>query len=275
MFFSVREPTGSETPVVVEVPHAGLALDALSMGSIAAPVRSVVADADLYVDELYERSPALGATMLVSHASRYVCDLNRSEDDVDALAVKGGKAGNAPHGLIWRTTTEDRPALFSALGSAELERRLTQIYRPYHQTLERLLAAKRARFGFAILLCAHSMPSRGRSGHTDPGRKRADIVPGSRNWTTASPNLIRLPETLATHFGWRVAHDNPYRGGFTTAHHGHPLQGFHAVQVEISRDLYMDEQTFFKRAPGYDRTQSFCEQLVGALGATAPDPAIA
>ena len=41
--------------------------------------------------------------------------------------------------------------------------------------LRGLLEEKKERFGFALLLCAHSMPSAGRSGHNDPGGSRADI----------------------------------------------------------------------------------------------------
>ena len=79
MYFSVREPTSRETAVVVEIPHAGLAIDAESLATITAPARAIGQDADLYVDELYVEAPALGATVLVAHASRYVCDLNRAE----------------------------------------------------------------------------------------------------------------------------------------------------------------------------------------------------
>ena len=46
-------------------------------------------DADLYVDELYQDAPLEGATLLVSHVSRYVVDLNRAETDVDAESVSG------------------------------------------------------------------------------------------------------------------------------------------------------------------------------------------
>lgn len=272
MFYSVLPPTGPEIPVVVEIPHAGLWVDPESMWSIAAPVRALASDADLYVDELYASAPAQGATVLVAHTSRYVCDLNRAEDDVDSQAVRHGKAPHAPHGLIWRTTTDEQAALFAPLSESELERRLQTIYRPYHQELVNLLHAKRERFGYAILLCGHSMPSRGRVGHTDPGRKRADIVPGSRVWTSACSAIIRVPEQLARDAGWTVAHDDPYRGGFTTAFYGRPTEHLHAVQVEISRGLYMDEHGLVRSRKGFARTQRFCEDLVVALGKIKPEP---
>ncbi len=267
MSFKVIAARATETPLVVEVPHAGLGLDALTAASLAAPVRSLGIDADLYVDELYADAPDVGATLLVAEMSRYVCDLNRSESDVDPLAASGGSAQRAPHGLIWRDTTEGARALVQPLSREELERRIGHYYRPYHRCLTQLLEAKVTKFGYAILLAGHSMPSRGRQGHVDTGRDRADVVPGSRGRTTASGLVIDVPDRLAREHGWSVMHDDPYRGGFTTAHYGRPDHGWHAVQVELCRRLYMDEQTLQKKPSGFDATRRFCTALAKALGA--------
>lgn len=266
MYFSVTEPRSAPTPVVVEVPHAGLSVDALSLATLAAPARSLGRDADLYVDELYAAAPEYGASMLVAHLSRYVCDLNRSETDVDSRAVDGGTAASAPHGLIWRSTTEARPALLGPLSRDELMRRLDHIYRPYHRALAELIEDKKRRFGFAILLCAHSMPSFGRAGHADPGQARADIVPGSRGGTTTDPAVRRVTEETAESFAWTLRHDDPYRGGFSTAHYGRPADDVHAIQIELARRLYMDEQSLAKSPQGFARTQRFCNELVQRLG---------
>jgi N-formylglutamate amidohydrolase len=264
--FSVRQPETTPTPVVVEVPHAGLFVDPLSLATLAAPAHSIGRDADLYVDDLYVDAPAEGATLLAARYSRYVCDLNRGLLDYDSSAVEGGPARAAPHGLIWRTTTEDRPALVARLKRDELERRLNQIYRPYHATLQQLLRANVERFGYAILLCAHSMPSRGRVGHADPGRERADVVPGSRGRTSAASSIIELAERIALSFGWTVAHDDPYRGGFSTGHYGRPVDGVHAIQIELARRLYMDELGLRKLPEQFERTREFCRTLVRELG---------
>lgn len=263
--YSVFEPESDETPLVVEVPHAGLSVDPIALATLAAPGRSLGRDADLYVDELYCDAPKAGATLLVSHVSRYVCDLNRSESDVDRWAVEGGGARPAPHGLIWRSTTDDQPALYRPLPAPEYERRLAAIYRPYHAELRRLLEHKRRRFGYAVLLCGHSMPSSGRAGHLDTGADRADVVPGSRGYTTAAPALIDAPADLARQRGWTVVHDTPYRGGYSTQHYGRPNDGVHALQVELARRLYMDERTLDKKPNDFEATREYCTALVAHL----------
>jgi N-formylglutamate amidohydrolase len=265
--FSVHEPNGNETPLLVEVPHAGLYVDPQSLSSLIAPARSLVRDADLYVDELYREAPIEGATLLVSHVSRYVCDLNRSESDVDAATVDGGGSRATPHGLVWRTTTDDQPALGAPLPRSELIRRLRDFYRPYHARLSEILERKRHRFGFAVLLCAHSMPSRGRAGHADPGRQRADVVPGTRGRTSTAEFVIEAVDELVRELGWTIAHDDPYKGGFSTGHYGRPENGVHAIQIELARRLYMDEATLLKKQEDFGRTQAFCRRLVARLGA--------
>lgn len=269
----MREPARA-TPLVVEVPHAGLFVDAPSLATLVAPAIALGRDADLYVNELFQDAPDVGAALIASDVSRYVIDLNRAETDIDALAVEGATRRTTPHGLIWRTTTEGRSALSSPLTTTELSRRLDTYYRPYHAAIRRLLDARVAEFGFAILLCAHSMPSRGRDGHQDSGRERADIVPGSRGRTSAAANVIDTVDRHARQAGFSIAHDQPYRGGFSTGHYGRPDQNVHAVQIELSRRLYMDERTLERRPGEFDRIRAFCRELVRTLGGVRPQPSI-
>jgi N-formylglutamate amidohydrolase len=264
--FSVTPPRGKPTPVVVEVPHAGLLLDALSLAWLAAPARSLGADADLYADQLFQDAPDEGAHLLVATTSRYVCDLNRAEGDVDSLAVDGGTARSSPHGLVWRTTTEGRPALTGPVPRSEYERRIERYHRPYHQKLAELVEQRKREHGFAILVCGHTMPSRGRDGHDDAGTERADVVPGSRGRTTAGAAVIDLIEPLARDAGFRVVHDEPYRGGYSTGHYGRPSEGLHAIQVELARRLYMNERTLEIVPDRFETLRKFCRSLVAALG---------
>jgi N-formylglutamate deformylase len=270
--FEVIEPKGGETPVVVEVPHAGLSLDAETLSYTIAPARSIARDADLHVEALFEDAPAEGATLIFARASRYLVDLNRGEGDFDHEAVEGGGRTSWPRGLIWRLTTDGEPILARRLPRAELERRLDLVYRPYHRVLEGLLARKRARFGFAVLLCAHSMPSLPRRGHADPAGARADIVPGTRGRTTAAAAVIDVVDRHARSCGYSVRHDDPYRGGFSTGHYGTPASAVHAIQVEISRRLYMDESTLRTDAQGSRGVREFARTLVARL-AFAENPA--
>jgi N-formylglutamate amidohydrolase len=268
-FFTLIEPTAASSPVVVEAPHAGLLVPPACLARIHSPARSLGRDADLFIDALYQDAPAEGATLLVSRVSRYVVDLNRAESDVDAECVEGAPAQpRTARGLVWRLSSDGAAVLDRPLTRAELEERMSTIYRPYHAALAAALEKKRARFGYAVLLAAHSMPSVGRSAHGDRDTVRADVVPGTRGRTSAAAPLIDAVDAHARAEGWTVRHDEPYKGGYATQHYGRPEGGMHAVQVELARRLYMDENTL-RPAAGFDRARAWCRGLVAKLGKTA------
>ena len=265
--FTIVEPSPEvETAVVVEVPHAGLSIDPESTASIISPVRGVGLDAALLVDALVDGAEQLGATLLIANYSRYVVDLNRGPGDFDGLSVEGGPPLNLPRGLVWRTSTEGDPILARRLQREELERRLHHFYRPYHAALSELLERKRNSFGRAVLLCTHSMPSQGRRGHVDVGVGRADIVPGTRGRTTASPAVIDAVDRVARALGFSVKNDDPYKGGYSTGHYGRPEEGVDAIQVELARRLYLDEERLTVVSPGFERTRALLAKLVAELG---------
>jgi N-formylglutamate amidohydrolase len=277
--FEVIEPAGAETPVVVEIPHAGLELPAPFLEPLAAPARALGRDADLYVDALYGEAPIEGASVIACRTSRYVVDVNRAEGDVDGEVVEGADPGvRMHHGLVWRTTADGEPALARKLTRAELDERLELVWRPYHRALLSLIERKRARFGVALVLAAHSMPSverpsvrdlQSRSGQeARVPRTRADVVPGTRGRRSADARFINLVESHAVSRGWTVRHDDPYAGGFTTQHYGRPSEGVHAVQVELARRLYLDEATL-RPASDFAAVRQWCRELVAKLGKAA------
>lgn len=264
--FRVLPPQGVELPVVVEVPHAGLLLDANCLSTLLVSARAIARDADLFVDELISGVTSVGATALVAHTSRYFIDLNRHADDFDRHAVEGGSNYETPHGLIWHRATDRERALAAPLSPLELKRRMELIYNPYHATLQRILDDKRRRFGQVILICAHSMPSVGVSLSTGREVARADVVPGTRGRTSAAAVVIETVDRFAKALGFSVKHDDPYRGGYSTQHYGVPARGVHAVQIEVARRLYMDEATLRQNPAGVAKLQQFYREIMPRLG---------
>jgi N-formylglutamate amidohydrolase len=255
--------------VLVEVPHAGLLVPDSVRSELLAPEDAVRRDADIYVDKLYQNAPKLGAALLTAKVSRYVVDLNRAQDDVDAATVSDHPtpAGAQPRGVIWRATTDGRPILARALSYEALLSRLSRYYVPYHAALRQTLTDLRARFGYAILVAGHSMPSLGRSMHSDPGARRADIVPGTCGRTSADARVIDLVDAHFRAAGLSVRHDDPYRGGFSTGHYGRPRDRWHAIQIELNRALYVDERSCVVKQPEFTQLQRVLDELVTKLGA--------
>lgn len=244
-----RHPQGTPlclNPVVVSVPHAGTLVPLDDAPVMAIGGTALLKDADLFVDRLAEGITALGVPVVEAMVSRYVLDVNRAPDDVDRdiCPEMPRPARPSARGLCWRVTTDGAAVLRRPLTLAEVHSRRQRIHEPYHAELERLLEQRRALFGFAILIDLHSMPSAGRVMHTDAGQRRADIVPGDVRGTSCASTLSRLVGDRFAAAGYTVRPNDPYMGGYITRHHGRPGRGIHAIQIEVNRDLYMDERTF-------------------------------
>ena len=119
--------------------------------------------------------------------------------------------------------------------------RIDAFYMPYHRTLRRVLSRLHRRFGAAVLIDCHSMPS---SVVSREERPKADVVIGDRYGTSCSPLVVDLVEGTLRELGYTVHRNKPYAGGFITEHYGTPAMGLHAIQIEINRALYLDEAEF-------------------------------
>lgn len=267
MFDLVRPDASKETPVIVEVPHAGLKVPMDVRAQLVVSDATILRDSDLHVDRLFAHAPERGATLLTSAISRYVVDLNRAPDDVDRQTVRDHPAPRPTQsrGVVWRSTTDGQPALREPITYAELERRLARYHAPYHAALEAEIARKKARFGHAIVVAGHSMPSAGKGGQP----RRSDVVPGSRGRTSAAEAVIDLVDRHFTSAGLSVKHDDPYRGGWSTQRYGQPERGVHAIQIELNRALYADEATGEPLPIGFSRVEALLLSLLDALGALA------
>jgi hypothetical protein len=173
--FTLRAPPVPTTPVVVSVPHAGVATHGFD--ETISPELDVRCDADLYVDRLYRIGQAEGPEVaFAARLSRFVCDLNRDPDDVSPGAVPEHRAprNSDGRGFIWAVTTTGIPALSRPLSLDDWRAR-TALHATYHDALAQALARARDRFGFAILVDGHSMPRAARSAT----RTRAACAPQS------------------------------------------------------------------------------------------------
>lgn len=267
-FVELTHPRTTPSPVLVEVPHSGLQVPPEVESEIDATPSAMLRDSDIYVDQLYQRAPENGATLLVSRVSRYVVDLNRGPDDVDSAAVpKHPKARHIPaRGVVWRARTDGTPLLRTPLTVEQFARRIKLFYEPYHRTLRDVAAQIREQHGQVVIVAAHSMPSAGRRTVGGGEVRRADIVPGTRGRSTADGRIIDLIDSHFRQAGLSVKHDEPYRGGWTTSAYGAPKRGQHAVQIELNRALYVDEQTSEIKKNDFAQLQTVLDQLVGKLG---------
>lgn len=270
----IRRPIGEERPIVVSSPHSGVTIPAAERDAYAIDIDQLRFDGDLYVDELYAGVEAIGAVLVTTEYSRFVVDLNRLRDDLSPRSVRGAAVKRGPgyygdRGAFWAITTTAEPIYVSPLAPQVIRRRLERYYDPYHEALKAELERLRDKFGYAILLDAHSMPSHARKAHPDSGAARADVVPGDLLGGSCGEWLTAAVCDFWRERGRSVALNTPYRGGGIVRRHGRPDAGIHAIQLELNRALYMDEETL-DRLPNLGDLAAECLAFVDCLASLSP-----
>ncbi|MEZ5892996.1 MAG: N-formylglutamate amidohydrolase [Parvularculaceae bacterium] len=260
------------TPFVFASPHSGRDYPADLLRNTRLDRHALRQSEDSYVDLLFDEAPRFGAPLVRALFPRAYVDVNRARDELDPRMFADEVPKNADTrssrviaglGVIPRIVADGQDIYGRKLYYLDARRRLSACYDPYHAALKGLIDDARARHGCAILIDCHSMPSAGGAPFR-PGEPRIDFVLGDRFGSSCAPALIRYAEDILTSFGYQVARNAPYAGGYVASSYGRPRAGVHALQIEINRALYLDERRI-ARTEGYDDLRRNMTQLIERL----------
>lgn len=239
----MTKPFAAHHNFMITIPHSGEKVPDETPWLKTLPEEILMCDVDRFVDKLYEPSlQKFKIPFVKTEWHRYAGDLNRLADDVDSDSVQGHKnpSGSFPRGFHWVITTTEIK-LMPAPMSVETHQKLVQkIFEPFHAEVRRVAQTLSKP---VYHLDAHSMPSVGTRQHKDPGERRADIVVSDSLGKSCSKNFRDLVIAAYVTAGFKVGYNWPYVGGRLTEQYGQPEAGHHSLQVELNRDLYMNEQT--------------------------------
>ncbi len=267
--YTLSAPLDGRTPLILASPHSGRRIPHALLAALALPEAQLRRIEDAHVDRLLDAAARATASPLIAAThSRVVIDLNRSECEHDPallaapIAIRPRLTDRVArgYGLFPRMAGPGLPIHRRPLSPIDAMDRIVRLHRPWHRALAGGLDAAVAAHGAALLLDMHSMPPL-------DGPAAPDLVLGDRHGASAAPEIVDWLHQRFAAAGLRVARNHPYAGGHTTAHHGRPAAGRHAVQLEFARHLYMDPATQARHS-GFAR-------LAALIAATlAPLPAL-
>ena len=250
-FIIHEQQAPSPSAVVFDTPHSGTALP--DHFRYACAPRDLMHMHDPHVENLLAEVPAAGVPVLEALVHRACIDLNRYEDEINPGMIEG----DWPHPVRQTLYTAEKFSLFPAfagprmrriapiynesarLSAAEAEYRIKAYHRPYYAALHSLLQRASAANGHAIHVDVHSFSRR-------KGSDIADIIlgDGGDKGPLCDPCI---KNSIRDHFkkvGLLVDFNGIYFSGGALVHStGNPEAGLHSIQIEIARDLYMDQDT--------------------------------
>ena len=271
----VARPASQTTPLVFASPHSGRCYPAEFLAASRLDALSLRRSEDSFVEELFAASVGFGAPLVHATFPRAWCDANREPWELDPAMFADplppwvnttSVRVNAGLGTIARVVASGEAIYRGKITFAEAEQRIETCWKPFHDMIASLIGGTRAMFGLCVLIDCHSMPSHAQTGGR--GDRLADIVLGDAHGTACAPRITRFVERRLIDLGYRVRRNDPYAGGFITRHYGRPREHVHVLQIEISRDLYMDEIRI-ERLPAFGLLQRDMSALIEALATEA------
>lgn len=259
--FEILKPKRHLAPFVFNSPHSGRMYLKNFVASSRLDLDGLRRSEDTFVEQLFASVVELGAPLMYANFPRAYLDVNREPYELDpaliaeslpryantqSVRVVGGL------GTIARVVTESEEIYREPLRLSDALDRINLLYKPYHEALDGLMTSCIRKFGLAILIDCHSMPS---TSLHDSGGQRPDFVLGDRFSTSCNPEFTRLVAARLKAMGYVVAFNKPYAGGFITEHYGRPTRRRHTLQIEVNRALYMNEATY-EPLPGFETVRA-------------------
>lgn len=219
--------------LILSIPHAGTEIPEPCQPALRS-LWLARRDADWWLPQLYAFAEDLGATILRTHISRSVIDVNRDPSGASLYP------GQATTGLC-PLETFDGEALYPAgraPDAAEIAARRARYFLPYHAALAGEIARLKNLHGRVVLVDAHSIRSR-------IPLLFEGILPvfniGTNDGKSCDPALGQRVAELCAASGRPWIMNGRFKGGYITRQYGNPAHGVHAIQMELACRGYMTE----------------------------------
>jgi len=219
-------------PLLVSVPHDGRVLPDDIASTMTAAGRAIP-DTDWHVAQLYEFAQGLGAAVIKADYSRYVVDLNRPADNASLYD------GQVATGLCPQQTFDGQD-IYTDATSINVESRVEQFWRPYHEKIAETLFDSRQSHGFALLWDAHSIAS------CVPRLFDGELPVlnlGTWDGRSCDAGIAAAVIEIAEDSAFDTVVNARFQGGYITRHYGRPADNVHVIQLELAQRAYMDEAT--------------------------------
>lgn len=235
--YKIISAEGKRVPILISVPHCGTHFPSELKEDFNPSLRQAPDDTDWFVDRLYDFAPSLGMTMITAVNSRWVIDLNRDPESKPLYTD-----GRIITGLCPTTTFFGEPLYNDKrelVDDNEVRRRLDAYYWPYHQKIDEILKELKREFGQVLLWDCHSIRQIVPTIQREPF---PDLILGSADGKSAAQPFIDTALSNLSSGKFKLSHNHPFKGGFITRHFGKPALNQHALQLEMCKLHYMNDE---------------------------------
>lgn len=256
----IKRPSSKNLlPIIVSVPHCGTLFPEELKHDFHAKYVQHPVDTDWFVHQLYDFVVDMGITLISANYSRYVIDLNRSSEQENLYQDQRRQTALCPS---YTFAGDPLYVKDHKITQAEIDRRLQAYYWPYHHLLDQEMQAHLKNHGRVLLFDAHSIARCVPEIRKEPF---PDVILGDNNGKTCAPELSEAAMRILTQSPLDNSYNDPFRGGQITRYWGRPQENRHALQLEMSQDLYLDPSTITFAPAKADRVRDTLQKLFESL----------
>ena len=235
--FDIIAPTKKAVPFILSIPHSGTKFPTKKQFLFDKNQIKKLDDTDWFLEYLYDFAATLGVTTIKANYHRWLIDLNRDPEN-KALYNDG------------RIITSICPET-NFLGeniyidgyqpsSVEISKRIKNYFLPYHNKIDDLIAGFLKTHKKVFFWDAHSISRFVPTIHPSPF---PDLIIGDNNGLSCENKFTKICQKILGNSNFDLNYNKPFRGGYLTRSKGNPNKKINAIQLEMSKDLYMNEKT--------------------------------
>ncbi|MBV68854.1 MAG: hypothetical protein CMJ08_03520 [Pelagibacterales bacterium] len=254
----------NNSPLIIMTPHSGRNYSNRFLKYIDLDLKDLRNTEDYFIDQLFfphsNKYSYLNATF-----PRIFVDANRSPLEIDktmwennnldklfdtnSIKVLNGIGVFAKYNLFGKYIYS------SKVPFSEAKWRLLNFYFPYHRKIKEIIKKTKEKHKKIIALDCHSMSSELVSSKTD-------IVISNVNNKSSSTNIINLVKKSFKNYSYNTNINDPFKGGFITSYYGKPKHNIHFLQIEVNKDLYMDEKNMLLKKNSFSKLKVCFDNLI-------------
>lgn len=241
------ESKNSFSPIILSSPHSGRLYPKNFIDLLNIDLKDVRVFEDCYVDKIYNFGPSIGCNLLISNIPRVIIDLNRSTKEVDRemffniqnISSQMNRRVASGIGIFPKLRGEDH-IYKEKLNWLVFKNLIDDVYNVWHSKLEKEIHEIKTIFSEIAIVDCHSMPS------FDLNGKKIENLPefvvGDLWGKSSKKEITQFIVNFLRNEGFTVSNNLPYAGAYILEKYGKPQKGINAVQIEIRKDLYLDEE---------------------------------
>jgi N-formylglutamate amidohydrolase len=220
---------------ILSIPHSGEEIPEEFYQYLTTSMKDLNCDVDYKVDHLVdiESLNNAGIAVIVSNIHRTCVDLNRSPD----ISV-----------LTWKNNSKGKKLVLKEPSTEQNNLMVLKYHTPYFEMIRTMISELHKKTDKKIsLIDLHSMPSVATEYHLkvtpNQPKLRPDFCVSDIEGKSSEIEFLNAACEKLEAVSTSVNKNFPYYGGFITRHIHAEFDRINNIQIEISRAIYMDENT--------------------------------